>query len=174
MSILKNGQILEIRPLTAEDAPAMVKYMAQVSGESDNLTYGPGDFTLTEEEEAALIKERNSKERGCMLGGFIEGALVSASNLSCEERPRIAHNAGIGLSVLQAHWDKGVASAMMTALIRAAQKAGVKALHLEVNCENSTAIHLYEKYGFEKVGVHKNFFNVAGRYIDILLMDLSL
>ena len=58
------------------------------------------------------------------------------------------------------------------ALIRAATAAGVKALHLEVNCENAVAIHLYEKYGFQIVGRHEKFFHIGERYIDILLMDL--
>jgi len=35
-------------------------------------------------------------------------------------------------------------------------------------------IKLYEKFGFVKVGYHKDYFNVDGKYDDLILMDLCL
>jgi len=33
---------------------------------------------------------------------------------------------------------------------------------------------MYEKFGFTKIGVHKNNFNVNGNFDDEILMDLYL
>jgi len=36
------------------------------------------------------------------------------------------------------------------------------------------AIKLYEKLGFEKIGLYKNFFKIDGNYYDEILMNLYL
>ena len=39
---------------------------------------------------------------------------------------------------------------------------------------NNIAIKLYEKYGFKKIGTHKNYFNIEETYYDKILMDLYI
>lgn len=34
--------------------------------------------------------------------------------------------------------------------------------------------HIYDKFGFQKVGVHKNYFNINGEFDDKILMDLYI
>ena len=53
---LKNGQQLEIRRATAQDADEMLAYLHIVGGESDNLLFGAGEMTLTTEKTAADAK----------------------------------------------------------------------------------------------------------------------
>ncbi|MNP83052.1 hypothetical protein D3C76_1818760 [compost metagenome] len=50
----------------------------------------------------------------------------------------------------------------------------IKNISLGVKSDNVNAIKLYEKHGFVKIGVHKNFFNIDGIYYDEILMDLNL
>lgn len=50
----------------------------------------------------------------------------------------------------------------------------IKVVSLIVKDGNERAIHLYEKYGFEVVGRHKNNVYVYNQYHDVLLMDLYL
>ncbi|WP_418223118.1 GNAT family N-acetyltransferase [Clostridium isatidis] len=50
----------------------------------------------------------------------------------------------------------------------------LKNIFLGVREGNINAIRLYEKHGFKKVGFHKNFFNINGKYYDEILMDLYL
>lgn len=50
----------------------------------------------------------------------------------------------------------------------------IKVGSLSVKDGNERAIHLYEKYGFEVVGRHKNNVYVYNQYHDVLLMDLYL
>lgn len=51
---------------------------------------------------------------------------------------------------------------------------GVKNICLGVKASNKNAITMYEKFGFKKVGVHKNYFNINGNFDDEILMDLSI
>jgi len=63
----------------------------------------------------------------------------------------------------------------MGELINHAKLTGTtKNISLGVRDGNSNAIKLYEKFGFEKVGIHKDYFNVDGTYYDEILMDLYL
>lgn len=50
----------------------------------------------------------------------------------------------------------------------------IKVISLTVKDGNERAIHLYEKYGFEVVGLHKNNVYVNNQYHDVLLMDFYL
>lgn len=40
--------------------------------------------------------------------------------------------------------------------------------------DNARAIHLYEKYGFQKLCTFPNFFKINGKPIDFDLMNLEL
>jgi hypothetical protein len=52
---LKNGRVLLIREVAVEDARALLDYVERISGESDFLSFGPGEFELTESEEEEFI-----------------------------------------------------------------------------------------------------------------------
>ena len=49
--ILKTGETILIREASEADAEALLAYVDTVSGESDNLTFGPGEFNITLEQE---------------------------------------------------------------------------------------------------------------------------
>lgn len=45
---------------------------------------------------------------------------------------------------------------------------------LEVRSDNEAAIHLYRKFGFEKIGTFKGYFKIADELIDFDIMELFL
>lgn len=53
---------------------------------------------------------------------------------------------------------KGVATEMLTALMEVGMSRGVKEFFLEVREENTPARKLYEKMGFEVIGLRKNYY----------------
>ncbi|MBP5167130.1 MAG: ribosomal protein S18-alanine N-acetyltransferase [Oscillospiraceae bacterium] len=65
---------------------------------------------------------------------------------------------------------RGTASALMDRLIAAARELSLAFLTLEVRCGNSPAISLYEKYGFERVGLRRGYYDKPRE--DALLMTL--
>jgi ribosomal-protein-alanine N-acetyltransferase len=66
------------------------------------------------------------------------------TNVAVEEKSR---NLGIGYAMLQE-------------LMRQGEERGITAYTLEVRKSNQAAIHLYEKLGFEQVGIRKNFYDL--------------
>lgn len=53
---------------------------------------------------------------------------------------------------------QGIASAMLSFLMKEGEKRGIRSFTLEVRVSNKTAIHLYEKLGFACEGIRKNFY----------------
>ena len=52
----------------------------------------------------------------------------------------------------------GIAGKLLEAIFIYSEERGIEAFTLEVRESNVPAIHLYSKYGFEKVGLRKNFY----------------
>lgn len=172
---LKNGQILKLRKPVANDAEKMIEYLNTVGGESDNLLFGKGEFQLTVEQEVEYINRINNDTNTFMILGIINDSIVSVAQISSPSRKRISHNSELAISVRKDYWGVGIGSTLMEELIQfAKQHSIIKNISLGVKASNIKAIILYEKYGFVKVGVHKNYFYVNGSYDDEILMDLYI
>lgn len=172
---LKSGKELLLRRPKEEDAEAMIEYLNIVGGESDNLLFGKNEFRLTADQEKEYIKSINDNENSLMLLGIIDNKIISVSQVSASNRKRIAHNSELAISVKKEYWGMGIGTTIMESLIDFARSSNtIKTISLGVKGSNKKAQHLYEKLGFEKVGVHKNFFNIDGNYDDEILMDLYL
>lgn len=72
---LKNGQTLTIRRPEHKDAVEMLNYLNLVGGESDNLLFGAGEMTLTQEQEIEYIDQMDKDESSLMLLGRIDTEL---------------------------------------------------------------------------------------------------
>ncbi|MEW8995533.1 GNAT family N-acetyltransferase [Clostridium sp.] len=172
---LKSGKELLLRRPKEEDAEAMIEYLNIVGGESDNLLFGKNEFRLTVEQEREHINNVNINDNALMLLGIIDNQIVSVSQVSAPNRKRIAHNSELAISVKKEYWSMGIGTTVMEVLIDFAKNhETIKTISLGVKASNKKAQHLYEKLGFEKVGVHRNFFNIDGNYDDEILMDLYI
>ena len=172
---LKTGELLTLRTPEEQDAKSMISYLNQVGGESGNLLFGEDEFPLTVEQEISYLKSLESQSGTLMLLGLLDSEIVSVAQISSLPRKRIAHNAEIALSVKKAHWQKGIGRHVMEELLAFAKNTGtIRTVSLGVKADNETAIRLYEKLGFEKIGVHKDYFLIRGEYFDELLMDLRI
>lgn len=54
------------------------------------------------------------------------------------------------------------------------ERMRIRIVELGVRAQNIGAIKLYQKLGFEEVGLHQDFFYIDGKYYDKLLMDIHL
>lgn len=172
---LKNGDFLTLREPVESDAKDMIKYLNMVGGESDNLLFGKDEFHLTVEQETGYLKKVGNDPNMRMVIGLINNTIVSVAEIRCLSRKRISHNSEIAISVKKEYWGKGIGSAVMKELIRFAKEhKTIRNISLGVKASNRNAIRLYEKFGFTKVGVHKNYFHISENYDDELIMDLYL
>lgn len=87
---------------------------------------------------------------------------------------RMSHRADLGLSVLKEYWNRGIGSRLMESLIKYARENRIELIYLDVRSDNSSAIHLYNKYGFRKTGSYPAYFKIGDAYFDFDLMVLDL
>lgn len=66
---------------------------------------------------------------------------------------------------------KGIGNTLLNELIKMSIKNNKNTIFLEVNSNNLFAIKLYEKNGFKKVGLRKNYYNNTD---DAILMNLKI
>ncbi len=86
-------------------------------------------------------------------------------------RGRTAHCASMLIFVHDDHVGSGVGSALMTALLDLADHwLGLRRVALTVNADNTGAIRLYRKFGFEVEGTLRGDVLRDGEFVDSLAM----
>jgi ribosomal-protein-alanine N-acetyltransferase len=63
---------------------------------------------------------------------------------------------------------QGIGSALLTALLNEASARGCEAVFLEVRADNERAQHLYERFGFERIGIRRRYYQPSG--VDAIVM----
>lgn len=76
------------------------------------------------------------------------------------------------VAVAPEHRGQGYSKTLITDMIRYAKEKGFQHMTLEVRVSNAVAIALYEKFGFESVGVRPKYYVDTGE--DALVMWKSL
>jgi len=172
---LKDGQTLAICAATPEDAQAILTYIDQISGESTFLTFGPGEFEMTVEQEAEFLRGCHESVNQTYILGFIDDALVATANVGASARSRLRHCAEFGMSVRRSSWGLGIGAAMLDYLIAWARENPVLTkFDLRVRADNIRAISLYRGRGFIEEGVLRKQFFVDGEYYDHIAMGMDV
>ncbi|WP_407310140.1 GNAT family N-acetyltransferase [Desulfosporosinus sp. SB140] len=173
--LLRNGQMLTIREAKHEDASMFLDYISKVGAETDNLTFGEGEFGISEEEEANFIKSLAKSDNQLMVCAFLDGKLVGQLVFRGGLRQRVRHTGEFGITVLKEHWHKGVGSELINYLITWARKSIIiRKINLRVRSDNHNAINLYKKYGFISEGAITREFFINGKFFDSIHMGLEI
>jgi len=165
---------LTIRSVTPDDAPALLEYLRRIGGESDNLSFGPEGLPGTPEDERRWLVAALAGGRDVNLVAVEQGEIVGDCSVQGLTR-RFAHRGELGLSVLRRWWNRGLGGALMErALAEAGERLGLEIVSLEVRADNLAAIHLYESFGFCRIGLFPGFFKVGQQHCDAVLMHRYL
>ena len=84
------------------------------------------------------------------------------------------HRGDFAISVAKEYWNKEIGSQLLNNIIAFAKENNFEIIDLQVRSDNKSAIHLYEKYGFKKVGEHPAFFKMDDEKIRFDFMYLAL
>lgn len=172
---LRDGRTLELREAAADDAEAMLAYLATVAGESDNLAFGPGELALSVAQERTILEGFRTAPGRLMLLAWCDGALVGALGFTADDKPRMRHAGELGMSVRRDHWGCGIGGALLDALIDWATATGtIRKLNLTVRPDNAAARALYLSRGFVEEGVTTRGMCVGGVFFDLVRMGRGI
>lgn len=162
-----------IEKASPADAAAYLDYMKQIGGETDNLSFGGEGLSCTAEEEAAYFKGLEGSRDEVIFVARDGGRIVGDASLSRLPR-RMQHRGDLGIAVVREYWNSGVGSRLLEEVIRFAGENSFRVIDLQVRSDNAAAIHLYEKFGFQRLGTHPSFFQMEGEEIPFDYMYLTL
>ena len=143
-----------IREATPDDAPALLEQVRRLAEEPNiDIPLGPGEFTLTEEQERQVLAEYAAAENGVFLVAEAEGQIVGMLNCQGGKRRATRHAVTLGMSVRKEFRNQGIGGKLMERAIAWAKGTGVVTrIELAVYARNARAIHLYEWFRFEVEG----------------------
>jgi putative acetyltransferase len=101
----------------------------------------------------------------------VDGTVAGSAGLFINERPRQRHCAMLGISVAQDHSGRGVGSALMRELLRAADGwLNLLRVELTLYVDNERALRLYQRFGFVIEGTLRAHALRDGVYVDGYVM----
>ncbi len=101
----------------------------------------------------------------------IEGKVVGQLMLMVEQSPRRSHVATFGMGVDSRYQGKGVASALLAAMVDLCDNwLRIERIELTVFVDNASALAVYRKFGFAQEGIGKNYALRDGKYVDAYFM----
>lgn len=173
--VLRNGQRLTVRQAIPADAAQTIAHLRQAAGETDHLSFGPGEYSTPLEHQQMMISEMAIKPNCLFLIGEADGEMVSMLTFTSGVRARKAHQGEFGLTVVQSHWGLGIGEHMLRYLIDWSRQNGVtRKINLRVLVTNTAGIALYRKLGFEEEGRIRRETFLNGQFVDTLLMGLLI
>ncbi|MBO5866982.1 MAG: ribosomal protein S18-alanine N-acetyltransferase [Clostridia bacterium] len=100
------------------------------------------------------IRGEFSNDFSYLIGYYEEDTLVAYTCVrAMYEEAQVCN-----IAVLPNYRRKGIATKLIDEMLRLSVDKGCKYCELEVNTENTPAIELYKKCGFEVAGIRKNFY----------------
>ena len=164
---------INIEKASASDAAEILKYLRQVGSETDNLTFGAEGLPFSVEAETKYLTQLEKSRDEVIFLAKADSQIVGIASLSRLPR-RMNHRGELAISVIKSYWNCGIGSRLMAQLLSFAKENAFEIIDLQVRSDNSSAIHLYCKDGFQKVGTHPAFFKVDGALVPFDLMYLRL
>lgn len=162
-----------IEKASCKDAGAILEYLKQIGSETENLTFGAEGLPITMEEEADYIKQLENSRDAVMFVAKDNDRVIGDASLTRLPR-RMKHRGDFGTAVLKEYWNQGIGSQLLCEIINFAKENAFEIIDLQVRSDNLAAIHLYEKFGFQKIGTHNSFFKIGQEEIPFDYMCLKV
>ncbi len=155
---------LVIRALEIGDAADLARLQAM-----PGFRFGTLRPPYPSTEAARKFLERGGPD-DIQLGAYLGTRLVGSAGLH-RLAGRRRHVAEIGMGVADDMNGQGVGTALLGALLEAADKwLDIRRIELTVFTDNDRAIRLYERHGFEREGIFRAFAFRDGAYADAIAM----
>src|SRR5262245_63739132 len=112
---LRDGRVATVSQVLEEHAEAILAFLDAVSGESDFLSFGPGEYGVPLEQQRDHIRSFSDPPQGVILKAELAEEIVAVALLERSNRPRVQHVGELALMVRQVYWGSGIGRAVCQA-----------------------------------------------------------
>ncbi len=173
---LKTGQIITMRSPDAGDAEMLLRHLRSVFAESYLNMNHPSDyfdkFSVAEEEK--ILADFAASPSKFMLSAVCENEIVGNLVVFGSAGEFLKHNARLGMGLEKKFCGLGLGSALLEHALGQSKRFNFRRIELTVRTFNEAGIRLYEKVGFQKVGLLKSAALIDGRYVDEYMYQILL
>ncbi|EOD81544.1 Acetyltransferase [Grimontia indica] len=154
-----------VRPVEPRDIPAIQQLYACPKAQAGTLQMPLPSLAMWEK------RLNNIPDDIYCLIAEEDGEIVGQLGFEANRKGRRRHVGQFGMAVHDEHTGKGVASALLTAMIDLADNwLNLRRIELTVYSDNEAAIALYQKFGFRQEGIAVDYAFRNGKYVDALFM----
>ncbi len=165
-----NGLTVLLRPARVEDQSKIIENIGLVLAEKVFLQ--TDQFVLTPGWIKAFAASCDPHQGSLLLVPEIDGQLVGHLRVHPGEYgAKDRHVASLGIVLINGYRVMGIGKAMLKAAVEWCDRAGYEKMEVSVLSTNQHAIHLFEQFGFQIVGVLKRQLKIGPDYVDELIMD---
>ena len=154
----------------------MLEYLRTLFGESYRNMNLPANHwdNFPIEEEAKIIADFEKAPDKFMISAFDGTRIVGNLGLFSMPSPFMKYTARLGMGLVKEFHRQGLGTHLMKYALDSARHSGLHRVELSVRTYNLEGIALYEKSGFQRVGLLKNVVYIDGAYHDEFLYELLL
>jgi acetate---CoA ligase (ADP-forming) len=142
--VLRDGSTVHVRPVRAEDAPAVRAFFERLSPESIGLRFFCGFPDLDRAVRWATDVE--DQHRYGLVATGADGRVVA--HAGWEREPDRPERAEIAFTIADVMQHNGLGTILLGQLTQAAEQAGVAVLSAEVLPQNHRMLHVFRDSGF--------------------------
>lgn len=158
---------MEIRRLIDTDAREFYNCLKIIDSETNFMMFEPDERVWNEEKLVKNLKDENN----LFLVAIEDDRIVGFLSAERGAFRRIRHTAYIVIGIQKDYQNRKIGTKLFQMLDDWAVKNKIIRLELTVECENVSAIKLYEKMGFSIEGTKKKTMYVNGKYVDEYMMS---
>ena len=142
--VLRDGSTVHVRPVTAEDAPAVRAFFEDLSPKSIALRFFCGFPDL--DRAVRWATEVDQHRYGLIATSSTDGRVVAEAGW--ERDPDRPERAEVAFAIADATQHNGLGTVLLGQLTQAAAQAGVAVLNAEVLPQNHRMLHVFRDSGF--------------------------
>ncbi|MEX5935766.1 GNAT family N-acetyltransferase [Mammaliicoccus sciuri] len=135
-----------------------------LDNETNYMLYSKNERTF---DKNLLVEEINKENcKGFILGAFDGNKMVGYIDLEGSTLKKISHIGCIVIGIDKNYRRRGLGEKLLKKTIELAKYYDFKKIELTVITNNTSALNLYLKLGFEKEGIRKSSININGSLFD--------
>ena len=164
-----------IRNLDEDDASAVLTLVNAVLARAKTTVTAPEEFTFTEDQERAYLRNFQHSQNSLALGSFMGGRLVGVLFLEQLPKIRALHRAVVGFSVHPSMWAQGIGTELVRCLLaRLHSLQYIRQIEASVLSNNVASERILRSAGFRRVGRIPTAILMDDGYLDEILFVLDL